>query len=1022
MNLKSMAMVTLTLALCLPAPAFGQLAGGVAGITGVVRDPSGASVPNAKVVISSEGQGIARTLTTNVAGAFAAPGLIPGSGYKVSVTASGFGEYAADKLVLAVGQNLELNIALTVGSSVVTVDVSTSATMVDDTKSDVSTVVDSRQLQNLPINGRRVDSFVLSTPGVTNDATFGLLSFRGVAGNNSFLIDGNDNTEQFYDENAGRTRIQSQVSADAVQEFQVVSTDYSAEYGRAMGGVVNTVTKSGTNDLHGSGFYYFRSTGFDARDTFAAFNPSEKRVEGGATVGGKLIKDKLFYLVNFDLTHRKFPMVDSYVLSGVVNPATQTWVGCNTSVATPAQCSAINGLLPRFYGQVPRTFDNDLAFGRLDYHPSDKHSFTAEFNFLRWLSPNGIQTGLSSTSGAAITGNGDDSVRVRNGKLGWTFVPTSSFVNTFRLGWDTDRQADSFDQAELGGGLGYLDVSVAGVQLGPATYLPRVEPSETRYEISDDATMVKGNHTLKFGFNFFTTEDYNYYISNVYGSYTYLNPTQFALDYTGNTTGAKNWSAYSQTFGNPVADYRINELAWYALDQWKATPKLTLNLGLRYDKSMSLNFPVTSPDWPQTGYIHTPSHNFAPRIGLAYHLNDKTTVRAGYGMFYARLLGGLIDNLWTTNGVYQVADSLTATNPTQLAAGPTFPNALAAPPAGASVGAATIQFAAPNLKTPYSQQGNVTLERQLSKDILLSASGIWSRGVHLLGTVDLNAPAPTTSYTYSITDPNLNPIGSFTTPIYLTPRPSTKYGAVYENTNGLDSSYGALVVTLTKRFSHGIDMLGSYTWAHEIDDGQGGGSSAIFYSFVGTTYNGNNSFERGSGTLDQRHRFVYSLVWAPTLTHSTNAAAKYLVNNWQISAITTLAAGRPAGSPTIRVVSAGPSSLLSTSNIDGFNGSTRVPFLPVNAIYTPASYRADARLSKLIPFTVHDRPVSLALNFEAFNVSNSWSPTGMFTQEYTATKGVLTQTPTAYGYGSSDGGFPDGTQARRLQVSLRLTF
>ena len=186
------------------------------------------------------------------------------------------------------------------------VDVTATAAMVDDTKSDVSTVVDNRQISELPINGRRVDSFVLLTPGVTNDATFGLLSFRGVAGNNSFLLDGNDNTEQFYDENAGRTRIQSQISQDAVQEFQVVSSDYSAEYGRAMGGVVNTVTKSGSNDYHGSGFYYFRSTGFDARDSFAAFNPSEKRVEGGATVGGKIIKDKLFFFLNFDLHASQF--------------------------------------------------------------------------------------------------------------------------------------------------------------------------------------------------------------------------------------------------------------------------------------------------------------------------------------------------------------------------------------------------------------------------------------------------------------------------------------------------------------------------------------------------------------------------------------------------------------------------------------------------------------------------------------------------------------------------------------------
>ncbi len=156
---------------------------------------------------------------------------------------------------------------------------------------------------------------------------------------------------------------------------------------------------------------------------------------------------------------------------------------------------------------------------------------------------------------------------------------------------------------------------------------------------------------------------------------------------------------------------------------------------------MSLNFPVPNPAWPNTGFMHTPSSNFAPRVGLAYRVNDKTIIRGGYGMFYARLLGGLIDDLWTTNGIYQIADSLTATNSTQLAAGPVFPNALAAAPTGASVGAATIQFAQANLKTPYSSQGDITLERQLTSDMALTVSGIFSRGVHLMGSQDLNAAA-----------------------------------------------------------------------------------------------------------------------------------------------------------------------------------------------------------------------------------------------------------------------------------------
>jgi hypothetical protein len=329
-----------------------------------------------------------------------------------------------------------------------------------------------------------------------------------------------------------------------------------------------------------------------------------------------------------------------------------------------------------------------------------------------------------------------------------------------------------------------------------------------------------------------------------------------------------------------------------------------VNIGFRWDKSIVPNFPIQNPDYPQTGHIHTPNNDLAPRFGLAYRIDDKTVVRGGYGMFNARMLGGLIDNLWTTNGIYQIADSFSATNATQLAVGPVFPYALSAPPTGASVGAATLQFAAPNLKTPYSQQGNLAVSRELGRGMVITASGIWSRGVNLYGVTDLNALA-TTNYTYTIEDASGNQTGTFTTPVYTTPRPNTKYGAIDEVTNGTNSYYDALAVTFEKRYTHGFQSLASYTWGHEIDEGQGGGSSAIFFSSPSSyTYNGNYGFERGSGLLDQRHRLVYSLIWTPKPIQSANSALAYIANGWQFSAITTLASGRPTGSPTIRVVSA----------------------------------------------------------------------------------------------------------------------
>src|SRR5579863_4376740 len=942
---------------CLPASVLAQSAGGVAGISGIVHDSSGAVLQNAMVVISSASQGQVRSLTTNDAGVFTAPGLIPGPGYQVTVNAQGFAAYELTNINLQVGQNVNLNVNMAVAQSTNSVQVSAVALLVDDSRADVSQVVGERDIMNLPINGRRVDQFVLDTPGVSNDATFGLLSFRGVAGNNAFLLDGNDNTEQFYDENAGRTRIASQVSADAVQEFQVVSANFSAEYGRAMGGVVNTVTKSGSNAFHGGAFYFLRSTGFDARDPYSVFNPTEHRIQTGATLSGPILKDKLFFFLSTDITRRNFPMTDSQVKVGVVDQNAQTWVGC-TLPATPAQCAAINTLLPRFYGQIPRNADNDLYFGRLDYHLNDRNTFSASFNFLRWLSPNGIQTGLSSTVGAAITGNGDDTVTVRNGKATWTSVLSSSLVNQFRYGLDTDRQADSFDQAELGGGLGYLDVAVggatasAGVQLGPATYLPRVEPMETRNEFADDLTWTKGKHTFKFGANYVNSQDNVNYLSNRFGSYTYLTPTLFAEDYSGNVSGAKNWTAYSQTFGNPIVDYWIRELGVYLEDQWRVTDRLTITLGARYEHSFVEQPAVSNPAWPETGHVHTGTLDLMPRIGFAYKVNDKTVVRGGYGTFFARFLGGLMDNLFTTNGVYQIADSLTATNPAQLAAGPVFPNALAAPPTGASVAASTIQFAAPNLKTPYSEQAQLTVERGFGQDMLLSVSGIWSRGVNLYGVTDLNAPPLGPNFTYLINDANGNQVGTYTTPIYLNPRPNTAFAGVYETTNGVSSFYDALTVTFNKRFSHGFQSLASYSWAHEIDDGQGGGSNAIFFSTPTSTFNGDYGFDKGSGLLDQRHRLVFSFVWSPTFVHRDGAFYKYVVNNWQLSSIMTLASGRPAGSPSVRLTDTPVKGMLSTNSLNGFNESpNRVPFLPVDSLYTPPTYRDDLRLTKNFPVT-----------------------------------------------------------------------
>jgi hypothetical protein len=480
----------------------------------------------------------------------------------------------------------------------------------------------------------------------------------------------------------------------------------------------------------------------------------------------------------------------------------------------------------------------------------------------------------------------------------------------------------------------------------------------------------------------------------------------------------------------------MTDVGFYLQDQWRATDRLSVLIGARYEYAQLPKPTVCNHDYPDTCNLPSAPNNIAPRVGLSYRLNDKTVLQAGFGMFYARFQGGTIDNLFTTgNGLYQTSVSLTGCPPgtanctstqiAQTAAGPVFPNALAAAPSGGTVSAASLQFAAPNLKTPYAEQGNVTIQREVTRDIGVSVSYLWSRGVQLYGVRDLNLPGTTTNFTYTINDVNGNAAGTYSTPVYVGNRPDTRYGGVYQDENGVNSYYSGLAVQLNKRFAHGFQALASYTWSHEIDDGQSYGESTanLFLSNANYwLYNGNYKADKGSGSEDQRHRFALSWVWSPTFTHRTDVFSKYVVNGWQISTITTLASGHPYGSETISVKDTPVPGMFSNYNLTGSGFSGRVPFLPYDSYYLPAMYRADGRISKIIPFGESHKRL-LYLNLEVFNLANNWAARGYSSsQAYTETKGVLTPTPQNLYIPSSDAIAPDGTEARRLQISARFVF
>jgi outer membrane receptor protein involved in Fe transport len=998
------------------ASAFGQTAAGFGAISGAVRDASGAAIPNAKVTVSNPGKGIVRNLATNEAGVFTAPALVPASGYSVAVTAPGFAPWDVKDVQLLVGQNVNLNISLLVAASTTQVEVTATAPLVEDTKTDVSQVIGSREILELPINGRRVDSFVLLSPGVSNDGTFGNLTFRGMAGAASFLVDGVDNTEQYFNENGGRTRVGSQISQDAVQEFQVVSSNFTAEYGRASGGVVNTVTRSGSNDLHGTAFWFFRNRTLNARDRYASFNPPEVRHQAGASVGGAIRKDKLFYFLNIEIQRRNFPLASSINRPAVID-FSGSFVGCGAP-ATPAQCSAINSLLPRFFGTLPRDANQELAFAKLDWRPTERNAFSASFNFLHFITHNGIQTASTLNTGAGIYSNGDDSVRLRNGRLSWTGIVSNNAVNEARIGWFTDRQADDIHAGVQTAGLGYLSYSVAGQSLGAgASYLPRVNPNEQRFQFTDNYSWTLGKHSAKFGFDIANSQDYVFNMSNWAGSYTYGSVTAFAQDFSGNTTGAKNWQSYAQTLGTPSVDFTIRDHGFYAQDQFHVTPKLTVNYGVRYEYAALPQPSITNPDYPQTGRIHSSKKNFAPRLGLAYRLTDKTVLRAGWGIYHARYSGVLISSLFTNNAVYQKALSLTSAN---YSVGPVFPNILQS--SDLAKAGSTVEFAAPDLRTPYTEQGTVAVERELTRGLGLTVSYLWNRGIQGLGVRDLNIGPLGPLVTYQIGDANGNIVGAYSTPTYLLAnRVNKNFSRVLQTENGINSYYNALVVQVRKQYSHGFQGALSYTWAHEIDYKQGTYQDNYGFSTIDSfanTWNGDYKADKGSGLLDQRHRMIINFVESPVFVRRSGAFYKYAVNNWQLAGIVTLAAGRPVTAfSQVSDTTPFPGAAF-TSTLNGFGGNNRVPFWPTAPLYTPPTYRGDVRLSKILPLSERYR---VYLNFEAFNVTNTVVDTSLNGQAFTLRGGVLSPTP-GLGVGRASAGFPDGTNARRAQVSARFVF
>jgi outer membrane receptor protein involved in Fe transport len=1005
-----------------------QSLAGLAALSGTVRDASGAVIQTAVVTVANPSLGIERRILANDEGYFLAPSLPPATGYEVSVKKEGFSVFVLKDIQLSVGQNVSIPVSLKVSQQAESVTVSEETPLIEQTKTGVSQVVESTQISNLPINGRRVDQFALLTPGATTDGSSGGVSFRGIPGGNAFLQDGNDVTQQWGLDIAGGSGVPSSIGQDAILEFQVQTSGYSAEFGRAVGGVINTVTKSGTNQLHGTAYWYFRNRTLNAQDPYTSKNPPEWRHSAGGSIGGPIVKDKLFFFGNVEILRRNFPLVSSIVNNQFYSGP--TYIGkCGRDVspapaivATDAQCAAAQAYFSRFFQTVPRTADQNLGLGKIDWRPTDKHSLSVSFNLLNFTSPNGLVTSVAATNGSGIGSNGNVNTKTRTARISHTFILSNSMVNEARFGWFKDRRAQDINDALAppNGLRSGLTVQGQG-NLGVSTNLPNVQPSEDRYQYADNLSWTKGAHQFKFGMDIADLRDTENALFNGPGSYTYGTINDFALDYSGATNG-KHWQTFTESFGPLLTHASVVNYAVFGQDQWRITPKLTLNYGLRYEYSTYTQPPLNS-DYPQTGVLNQPGNNFAPRVGLAYSFNrNRTVVRAGFGIFYARLPSASVIRLQQRNGVIQKTGTLNSSNASDLAAGPVFPFRLSN--LAGAVGLTNVTFAAPNLATPYTEQADISVEQQFGKNTALTVSYMGSRGYKFISREDLNLGPATGTATYTLNDVNNSPVGTYTTSTYLRANKlDPRYASIIYLSNRGRLWYDGMTVSLRQRASKWLTGTLAYTWAHALDLNQGPAADNIYFTDPpNTVFNGNYQAEKGSSRLDQRHRLVVSGIIVPPTKDFGSKFLNAAANGWLLSLIEVAASPQYTDSILLVSTSLNPA-FASSTTINGmvtpFGAAIRAPFVPRSNVPIDRINRLDGRLTK--SFGLWKEPMNLALSFEVFNVFNTISNTSVITTAYRAVGSVITAQPNV-GAGAASGGFPDGTNARRAQVSARFTF
>ncbi len=1086
--IRSRILVVLSILLCFaPAPLAHAQTAVDGAIGGTVADASGAVVPGATIVARDLATNAVQTAQADASGYFRIIHLQPGL-YSVTIKAKGFSDYKSTNLTVQVGLLTDVEARMPVGRSSQTVVVSGAAPLVNTTSPAFAGIVNQNDIRNLPENNYRWSAFALLTPGVTNDSNgYGLLSFRGASTLlNNVEVDGTDDNQAYFSEERGRTRAGYSTIKDAIQEFQVNTSNYSVEYGRSAGAVVNSITKSGTNHLHGDVYYFDRDGAWAAENQYVThpvevssspltysvvpFKPTDLRRQYGFTVGEPILKDRLFFFLAGDRFYHDFPASatilgtsananffntnSSYAAAQVNQLSSLT--GMSYSAAQSYYTSGIAGLTSML-GQVPRVGDQTIVFPKLDWQVNGENHVSVEANRMRWTSPAGIQTNPAVAYGRESFGN--DYVRDNwiVGKLD-TFI-TSHFSNEVRYMYGRDfefefnQQPTPYEESNLvRTPTGYTNplglppnVYLSGFfQFGTPTFLNRAAlPDERRWQISDTLEWIRGNHDIKFGGDMLHTNDL---ISNLYDQYaefSYSGNTPlgnyFSDLYLSQNPGAgtpKNYTSFYQGAGLPGLQFTTGDYSLFAQDEWKASRRLSLTAGIRWDYEHLPSTQLANPLVPATNNMPSNPGNIGPRVGFDYDLSgDGTTVvRGGYGFFFARAINATIyQNLIVTGAAGSQTNP--EFNPTAGCA-QSFPQVVQPSDYAAclegSSGNATVYFFDKNFRLPEIYQGDLSIQHQFTKNDVAGISWLGSWGRHLPDFVDTNLPAPT-QVSFTVSDPDHTgplPNGyTFTTDTYLGKRPNPNFSSMTDTFSGINSSYEALVLQYQHRMSHFVSFDTNYTWSHALDYGENNDTSPSANDLLDPA---NLRLDYGNSNQNVPQRLMmYGIVDSPWHVHGPLG---YLANNFDIAPDFQLQTGLPysvgiSGSQSKIYLAPGQpaqGSLVSTASFNGSAGANRVPGLDRNLFNMPRTDVVDMRLSKKIEL---QERYSLEFLAEAFNLANHQNVTGVGATAYAVsldkTNDVNELTPytsTPFQSVTSTDNSNFAYNIRQIQMAVRLQF